>query len=106
MRSDRIYSLFLNELRTQNTITLWGNGERCSNFISIDYLLSQIDDILVKDGIKGTFNMGQKNMSYLELANQIVQVYGNEESRIILVDKGVKSKVYIDCSKLETELKK
>ena len=106
MRNDRIYALFINELRTQNTITLWGNGERSSNFISVEYLLSQIDHILVDFGIKGTFNIGQKNMTYLELANQIVEVYGNEKSRIVLVDKGVKSKVFIDCNKLETELKK
>jgi UDP-glucose 4-epimerase len=106
MRSDRIYALFINELRTQNTITLFGNGERSSNFISVEYLLSQIDDILVNFGIKGTFNIGQKNMTYLELANQIVEGYGNEKSRIVLVDKGVKSKVFIDCNKLETELKK
>jgi nucleoside-diphosphate-sugar epimerase len=106
MRNDRIYALFINELRTQNTITLWGNGERSSNFISVEYLLSQIDHILVEFGIKGTFNIGQKNMTYLELANQIVEVYGNEKSRIVLIDKGVKSKVYIDCNKLETELNK
>lgn len=104
MRQDRIYSMFLNELKEKNTITLWGNGERTSNFISIEYLLQQIDRILGSDTISGTFNFGQVNITYKELAKQIVDHYGNAESEILMVDKGVKSKVIIDCSKLEKEI--
>jgi nucleoside-diphosphate-sugar epimerase len=104
MRQDRIYSMFVNELNEKNTITLWGNGERTSNFISIEHLILQIDRILNNDSIQGTFNFGQKNISYKELAEQIINRYGNAESKILMLDKGVKSKVVIDCSKLENEI--
>jgi len=41
-------------------------------------------------------------MSYLELAENILKDYGNEESKIILLEKGNKSKVYITAEKLNS----
>jgi nucleoside-diphosphate-sugar epimerase len=100
MRSDRIYSIFLKELLETNTITVWGNGERTSNFISIEYLLKLIDKIIINERITGTYNVGEANISYLQLAQQIIEKFGNSSSGIIKVDKGIKSKVIIDCSKI------
>jgi len=102
MRKDRIYCLFVKELRETNKITVWGNGERISNFISINYLLGCIDRIIASEDIKGTYNLGERNISYYELAQSIVKEQGNSDSEILKVDKGVKSKVIIDSSKIET----
>jgi nucleoside-diphosphate-sugar epimerase len=102
MRSDRIYSIMLDELRNKNTITVWGKGERVSSFISIDYLLETIEKILKTQNLDGVYNVSQVCMSYLELAENILKDYGNEESKIILLEKGNKSKVYITAEKLNS----
>lgn len=100
MRSDRIYSEFLKELTDYNQITVWGNGERVSNFISIEYLIENIIQIINKNLPSGTYNLGNKNISYYELAQLIISLYGNNSSKIITIEKGIKSKVFIDSHKL------
>jgi nucleoside-diphosphate-sugar epimerase len=100
MREDRIYSIMLAELRKFNRITVYGNGERISNFISINYF-KQIIGRIINDSIpSGTYNLGEQNISYLNLAELIICEFGNTESKIILLNEGVKSKVYIDSTKL------
>lgn len=100
MKSDRIYAMYLDELKTNNTISVWGNGERASNFLSIEYCTEMIAKIVSKTKLEGTYNLGEKNISYLDLANDIISRYGNSESRIILHEKGVRAKVIISSSKL------
>ncbi len=101
MRADRMYSNYLAELKNKNEICVWGNGERVSNFISINYLIEKVDLLLKQNNFSGTLNLGQKNISYLDLAKMIINEHGNENSKIVLIDKGVKSKVYINCSKID-----
>jgi nucleoside-diphosphate-sugar epimerase len=100
MRSDRIYSKFLKELTDNNQITVWGNGERVSNFISIEYLIEIIIQIINKNLPPGTYNLGNKNISYYELAQLIISLYGNNSTKIITIEKGIKSKVFIESHKL------
>ena len=101
MRSDRMFSIYLDELQKHNKISVWGNGERESNFIQVEELLKKIDFILNNDSISGTFNIGQKNISYLELASLVIEMYGDLNSKIILLEKGIKSKIKIECSKFD-----
>lgn len=100
MREDRIFSIMKNELKNNNSITVFGNGERVSNFISVTYLIQKIEEIIGKTDVSGIYNLGEKNISYLELAKMIIKDYGDEFSKIILKDEGVKSKVLIDSSKI------
>ncbi len=100
MRSDRIYSIMKHELATTNIITVYGNGERISNFVSIEHLKNKISQIVLNPNIEGTFNLGEENMSYYALAEKIINKFGNSSSKIILNEKGIKSKVFIDSSKL------
>ena len=102
MRNDRIYSVMKDELKKYNRITIFGKGERTSNFLSIGYLVNKIDEIVHNTEISGTFNLGEKNMSYAELADMIVKEFGNETSKIILDAFGHASKVFIDCSKINS----
>lgn len=106
MRNDRIYAIYLKELIENNVITVWGNGERTSNFISINYLLTVIDKIIISNNMEGVYNLGEENISYLQLAQKIIQKFGNSESRIVKLDKGIKSKVVIDCTKINNSLLK
>jgi len=100
MRNDRIYSIMLSELIKSNKITVWGNGERISSFISIEYLITTIKKIIEKDYIEGTYNIGEKTISYLQLAKDIIDKYGKFDSEIVLLDKGQKSKIYLDTTKI------
>jgi len=100
MRKDRIFAMMREELQKVNTITVFGKGERVSNFVSIDYFIKKIDQIVKKNDMQGTFNLGEENLSYHDLAKIIVKEFGNSSSEIILREDGVRSKVIIDSSKI------
>lgn len=100
MREDRIFSIMKAELQKDNTITVFGNGERMSNFVSIDYLINKIDKIVYYTDLEGTYNLGEKNISYLELAQMIIAEFGNISSKIILEEQGISSKVIINSDKI------
>ena len=106
MRNDRIYSIMLNELLDSNKITVWGNGERISSFMTIEFLINKIKAIIGNDNIIGLFNIGEKNISYLELAKDIILNHGNPDSKIVIIESGQKSKFYLDVSKIEKILTK
>lgn len=105
MRNDRIYAVMLDELKRTNAISVWGNGERTSAFISIEYLVEAIKKIVIRADIQGTFILGEKNLTYFDLAKEIIENYGDENSRIILEEKGNRSKVRFDFSKINNLLK-
>lgn len=104
MRNDRIYSIMRDELKKGNVISVWGEGERISSFLTIDYLLKYLTLIIKNKTIKGTFNLSEKNISYKELADEIIFKYGNEKSKIKLIKKGSRSKIKIDSGKLMSKL--
>jgi nucleoside-diphosphate-sugar epimerase len=97
MRSDRIYKIMEKELLEDNKITIWGNGERISNFIEIKEVIKFIIYFL-NNPTSGLYNVGGKNISYLDLAHLVMKNSGVTNAEILLVDKGSKSKVFIDSS--------
>lgn len=99
MRDDRIYSIFLNELIETNKVSVWGNGERISNFIHISKLLDIIK-LFVDKKNPGVYNVGEYNISYKDLAQIIIDEFGDKSSKIILVPKGNKSKFNLNLEKL------
>ncbi len=103
MRSDRIMSVMQAELAKTKRITVFGNGERVSNFISVQKLLEIIDLFLDRD-TEGIFNVGDEQISYLEIANRIIERNGNDPSCVICKEEGSKSKFYLDTTKLKSLL--
>lgn len=103
MRDDRIYKIMEAELLADNKITVWGNGERVSNFVPIDFVLKTIL-FFVANQTNGLFNVGGENISYEALAKKIIAAKNMANATIHLVDKGVKSKVYINSEKLNRAL--
>ena len=95
MRDDRIYKIMEAELLADNKITVWGNGERVSNFVPIDFVLKAILFFVINK-TNGLFNVGGENISYEALAKKIISDKNMDNATIHLVDKGVKSKVYIN----------
>lgn len=100
MRNDRILKIMENELKEKNTVTVFGNGKRVSSFIEINELI-KIVDLCVNKKISGVYNTGGHNWSYLELAEQVIEKYGNKDSRVILEDKGISAKCFINSAKIE-----
>lgn len=101
MQDDRLVGVLRGELTEKNNITLFGKGERVSNFIYIDDVVQGVAAVLKKP-VGGTYNLGHyKNISYGEIAEKLVEVLGNSESKIDLVDKGVSARVEIATKKFE-----
>ncbi len=100
MRDDRIFSIMREELQSENSITVFGKGERISNFVSIEYCIIKICEIIQKVNVRGTYNLGETNLSYYELASNIIKEFGNADSKIVFIEKGVRSKVFIDSTKI------
>lgn len=100
MRSDRILSVMLKELKEQNRITLLGKGKRVSCFINIEKLIGIVDLFITKK-LSGIFNIGEEHLSYQELAQRVIRQHGNETSKIIKKIEGSTSRFYLDTKKIE-----
>ena len=104
MRGDRIVPVMIKELKENNTITLFGDGKRESNFIEINKLVEVIEFFL-KNEASGVYNVGDQNLSYYDLAKIVVNKYGNDKSTIIKKHHGNKEKFKLDLSKIEDFVK-
>ena len=100
MRQDRIIPVMQKELEERNTITVYGNGERQSCFIEIDKLVETVD-YFVQNKVDGVYNVGDENISYFDLAENMIEQFGNSESTIIKKARGNKEKFNLDTSKLQ-----
>jgi nucleoside-diphosphate-sugar epimerase len=99
MRQDRIISMMIKELKEKNCITVFGNGKRISNFISIEKVLD-IVNFFINNETAGIFNVGDENLSYLELAKRVIGQYGNRRSKIVLRPDGSRAKFYLNTGKI------
>ena len=98
MNQTRIIPIMKKELKLNNSITLFGNGKRRSNFININKLIKYIDFFLLKK-LSGIYNIGDQNISYLKLAKDIIKMNGNKKSKIIKNKAGNKNQFILDTSK-------
>ena len=105
MRQDRIIPKMLKELRNNNTITVFGNGMRSSNFIEINNLIKIVDFILLNK-IAGLYNVGGENLNYYDLAKLLIEEHGNHLSKIIKKKEGSRVKFNLDVSKIEKTMLK
>ena len=103
MREDRIIPVMRKELEERNTITVFGNGERESCFIEINKLVEVIEFFLTHE-VSGVYNVGDQNLAYYDLAEIVVNQYGNEESTIVKQPQGSKEKFNLDSSKLQEKM--
>lgn len=101
LRDDRLYRIMKKELMTTNTVTVFGNGERVSNFIHKDVLIKKVL-FLIEQDYSGVFNIGDENLSYKEYASNIISLFGNKESQILFNENGLKSKCYINLDKFNS----
>lgn len=102
MNKDQVYSKMKKELSEKNYISVLGLGKRISNFIDINKLCEIINNFVKKPNLTGIFNVGDKNISYKDLAKLIIKKYGNHKSRFILIEKGKKYKFMLCLDKLNS----
>ncbi len=86
------------ELSNTNIITVFGNGERVSNFIHKNSLIEKVL-FFIQNESHGIFNIGDKNFSYKEFAENIIKDFGNDNSKIVFNPKVLRSMVFIKIGK-------
>ncbi len=86
MPNSRIHKIFEKELKENNKITIWGNGERSFPQISLSNLSSIVMNFVVNQQ-SGTFNIADENISLNDLAKRYIDLMGNSNSQIILLNK-------------------
>jgi nucleoside-diphosphate-sugar epimerase len=101
MRNNRIIPVMQRELMESNTITVFGNGKRISNFIGIDKLLKEIQ-FFIENDVAGTYNIGDMNISYIDLARTQIDQYGDKNSTINRKPQGNKEEFMLDIYKLKS----
>jgi|TARA_B100001964_G_C14239316_1_gene604153 nucleoside-diphosphate-sugar epimerase len=105
MNQSRIIPIMKKELKSINSITVFGNGLRISNFIHIDRLKNYMDFILSQN-LKGVYNIGDENISYLNLAKKIIKDDGNKKSIIFKINEGNRNKFILNTNKFNKIYKK
>jgi nucleoside-diphosphate-sugar epimerase len=83
----RIHEQFKRELLEKNTITVFGNGKRTIPQIKINSLVEKLR-FFINHSTEGTYNVADENISLEKLAQNLIEKYGNAESRILYVEKG------------------
>lgn len=101
MRSDRIISILKEELKNNNTVSVFGKGERISCFIDIDKLL-KIFDFFLSNSYTGIFNIGDQNMTYYQLAEHIIKEEGSIHSKIVKIPSGSRAKFILNFDKFKS----
>ncbi len=101
LRPDRIFPMMVQEVRKNNTITVFGEGERITNFIHIEDVARAIDAV-IKAPQAGIYNVScHDHLTLLQWAQQIALTYGNAQTSLIKESKGARIKQYIDGSRFE-----
>tara|TARA_Y100000588_G_scaffold385922_1_gene480266 strand:- start:750 stop:1598 length:849 start_codon:yes stop_codon:yes gene_type:complete len=103
MRGDRTIPAMREQLRTDNKILVYGDGERIDNFIHVDYLVSVVRTFFSGSAC-GVFNVGQEHIRYYDLAKRLIREHGNVSSIIAKEPDGRRDKFQLDVDKLSRHM--
>ncbi len=99
MRNDRIIPIMIDGIKSDNKIVVYGEGERTSNFVPVEKVCKVIMTVLADASIQGIYNIGDENISYLELAMKIKEKYGNKDTQIVLEEQGSRARFVLNTDK-------
>jgi UDP-glucose 4-epimerase len=85
VRFDAVINRFLFEANFTGRIQITGNGQQKRSFIHIDRVVNVLNNLLHKEFPSGTYNLVNKNLSILEIADVIRELYPTLE--IIFVNQ-------------------
>jgi 2-alkyl-3-oxoalkanoate reductase len=99
-RGDRIFEVMKRELSETNNITVYGNGRSVSSFISINNLIQKVN-LFIENNERGIFNTSEFNLSYKDLALNLISKYGDNSSSMSFKDAGLSSQTIVNNNKLK-----
>jgi len=89
MRIDAVVNKFMFDAQFENRITINGNGNQRRAFISMEREVDALQQLLLFSDLKsGIFNLVDKNVSILELADEVKNIY--PELEMIFVNQHLK----------------
>ncbi|MCC6369608.1 MAG: NAD(P)-dependent oxidoreductase, partial [Bacteroidia bacterium] len=101
MNEAHLFPVLEKELRENDTVTLFGNGERNLNIIHVDRLINYLN-LFLEYPQQGIINVSDECITLYQLGCRIVGS-GNEQ-KIILKPQGNKNKFVLDIKKLRNIL--
>ncbi|WP_026463188.1 NAD-dependent epimerase/dehydratase family protein [Adhaeribacter aquaticus] len=88
LRFDAVINKFMFDAHYNNRITVQGNGKQQRAFVHIDKVSQDLANIIKHDNLEsGTFNLVDKNLSVLEVADALKGIYPDLEMLYILQDR-------------------
>ncbi|MGV3503886.1 MAG: NAD-dependent epimerase/dehydratase family protein [Adhaeribacter sp.] len=100
LRFDAVINKFMFDAHFTNRITIQGSGKQQRAFIHIKKVVQDLADLLTGQVPGGTYNLVDKNMSVMEVAQTLRQVYPDMEMLFILQDRKSRSLVVNPAGKL------
>ncbi|GFK94841.1 ADP-L-glycero-D-manno-heptose-6-epimerase [Fundidesulfovibrio magnetotacticus] len=101
MQPDRLVALLAGEWRETGRVTLFGRGERVSNFVHARDVARGLAAVLDAPRA-GTFNMGcARNLSYLEVGRLVLSALGAGEEALVLEERGIRARAAISTARFE-----
>jgi UDP-glucose 4-epimerase len=95
MRFDAVINKFMFDAHFTNRITIQGSGKQHRGFIHVKKVVQDLGDLLVNELPSGTYNLVDKNMTVMDVANGLREVYPDMEMLFILQDHKSRS-LYVD----------
>ena len=105
MRTDRIIPVMIDSIKNNHYVEVYGNGERVSNFVSVEKVCEAISIAISDDKVSGIYNVGGENITYMQLAQMLVDKYGDSDTHIIPVDKGSRAKFVLCTDKWDNYIR-
>ncbi|MBL4658196.1 MAG: NAD-dependent epimerase/dehydratase [Flavobacteriales bacterium] len=92
MRFDAVINKFMFEAHFENRINIEGSGKQKRAFVHIDKVVNVLSSLLGSEAVdSGTYNLVDKNLSVIELANTIKELYPEMEMIFVQQDLNLKN---------------
>jgi len=91
LRFDAVINKFMFDAHYTNRITLEGSGKQQRAFVHINKVIQDLADLLTNGLEPGTYNLVEKNLSIIEVAGALKDVYPEMEMLYILQDRPSRS---------------
>ena len=95
LRFDAVINKFMFDAHYTNRITLESTGKQQRAFVHINKVIRDLADLLTNGLAPGTYNLAEKNLSVMEVAGALKEVYPEMEMLYILQDRPSRS-LFID----------
>jgi nucleoside-diphosphate-sugar epimerase len=105
MNKTRLIPKLEKEISEKNSLTLYGNGVRLINIIKVESLIRYVN-FFISQNIEGIINLADECISVIDFAKRIIEKKGNNNTKIILVEKGNRNQFILDTKKAKLLTKK